>query len=123
MLVKIYGNNPKKLLNKIKLNKEIKINVLPLCPVGPNKVLNSLWRVIKILFQIIWYRDGINQKEQGINKRPIKVLNQFNDRLKIVVEGSNTENKLVIIFNLKSLMKIYYPVEEIQEFLVVYYNS
>jgi len=42
VLVKIYGNNPKKLLNRINLNKEIKIKVLPLCPVGPNRVLNSL---------------------------------------------------------------------------------
>lgn len=69
---------------------------------GPNKVLNSLWRVNKILFQIIWYREGINQKEQGIKSNPIKVLNQFKDKLKIVVEGSKTENKFVIIFNLKS---------------------
>lgn len=43
----------------------------------------------------------MNQKEHGINNNPINVLNQFNDKLKIVVEGSNTENKLVIIFNLK----------------------
>lgn len=30
VLVKIYGNNPKKLLKKIKKNNEIKINVDPL---------------------------------------------------------------------------------------------
>jgi hypothetical protein len=103
VLVKIYGNKPKKLLYKINLNKEIKIKVLPLWPVEPSKVLNSLCRVNKILFQIMWYRDGINQKEQGINNNPKNVLNQFNDKLKIVVEGSNTENKLVIIFNLRNL--------------------
>lgn len=61
VLVKIYGNNPRKLLNKIIENKEININVLPLCPVVPNKVLNSLWRVNKILFQIILWREGIIQ--------------------------------------------------------------
>lgn len=30
VLVKIYGNNPKKLLNKIKVNREINIKVVPL---------------------------------------------------------------------------------------------
>lgn len=99
VLVKIYGNNPKKLLYRIRLNKEIKINELPLWPVGPKRVLNSLWRVSIILFQIMWYREGINQKEHGINNKPKNVLSQFNDNLKIVVEGSKTENKLVIIFN------------------------
>jgi hypothetical protein len=44
---------------------------------------------------------GINQKEAGINKRPKKVLNQFKERFKIVVLGSNTEKRFVIIFNLK----------------------
>jgi hypothetical protein len=58
-----------------------------------------LYKVNKILFQIILIRDGKAQKEYGINKRPINVLNQFNDKLKIFVEGSKTENKLVIIFN------------------------
>jgi hypothetical protein len=40
--VKIYGNNPIKLLNKIIENNEIKINVVPLCPVVPKSILNSL---------------------------------------------------------------------------------
>jgi hypothetical protein len=71
---------------------------------GPNKVLNSLNKVIKIVFHKILIREGINQYEYGININPINVLNQFNEKLKIVVEGSKTENKLVIIFNLK----IYY---------------
>lgn len=100
VLVKIYGNNPKKLLNIINANKETNINVLPLCPFGPNNVLNSLWRVKRILFQIIWNRLGISQNMEGIIKRPKKVLSQFKDKFKIVVEGSNTENKFVIIFNL-----------------------
>jgi hypothetical protein len=41
VLVKIYGNNPKKLLNKIIENNEIKIKEHPLSLLGPNKVLNS----------------------------------------------------------------------------------
>lgn len=100
VLVKIYGNKPKKLLNIIKEKREINIKVLPLWPLGPNKVLNSLWRVIKIEFQIIWNRFGISQYIEGIIKSPKNVLDQFKDKFKIVVDGSNTENRLVIIFNL-----------------------
>lgn len=99
VLVKIYGNNPIKLLNIINENKEIKIKVLPLWELGPSKGLNSLCKVSKILFQIILYREGISQYKEGINKSPTIVDNQFNDKLKILEEGSNTENKLVIIFN------------------------
>lgn len=84
------------------------MKVLPLCPVGPKRVLNSLCKVKRILFQIIWYREGINQKEHGINNKPKKVLNQFRESLKIVVEGSKTENKFVIIFNLMKLLKFYF---------------
>lgn len=61
VLVKIYGNNPMKLLNKIIENKETNKKVEPLAPIGPKSVLNSLWSVNKILFQKIWYRDGISQ--------------------------------------------------------------
>jgi len=42
VLVKIYGKRPKKLLNKIRVNKEINMKVVPLYLVGPNKVLNSI---------------------------------------------------------------------------------
>lgn len=89
-----------KLLNIIIPNIEIKIKVVPWAPVSPIKTLNSLCNVWVILFQIIKYRDGINQYIEGINNSPIKVLNQFNDKLKILVDGSKTENKFVIIFNL-----------------------
>ena len=99
VLVKIYGNRPKKLLNKIIENRDTKMNVLPLWFESFNRVLNSLWRVNKILFQIMLYRDGIIQYIDGIISNPINVLSQFNERLKILEEGSNTENKLVIIFS------------------------
>lgn len=89
-----------KLLNIIIVNSEIKINVLPLCWVGPSRVLNSLCRVSIILFHIMMCREGINQNMGGISIRPIKVLVQFRDVLKILDEGSNTENRLVIIFRL-----------------------
>jgi hypothetical protein len=77
----------------------MKIKELPLCPVGPNKVLNSLCKVSRTKFQRNWNRVGISQKEAGINNNPRKVLNQFRDKFKIVVLGSNTEKRLVIIFN------------------------
>ena len=99
-LVKIYGNKPKKLLNKIIANKLIKIKVLPLNPLFPNSVLNSLCSVIIIIFHKNINREGINQNDTGIIKNPINVLNQFNENEKIEVDGSNTENKFIIIFNL-----------------------
>jgi hypothetical protein len=41
VLVKIYGNSPKKLFIKINLKREINIKVVPLNLDVPNKVLNS----------------------------------------------------------------------------------
>jgi hypothetical protein len=70
--------------------------------VGPKRVLNSLCRVNKILFQIKEYRDGINQNAVGIKVKPRIVLIQLRDKFITLVEGSNTENKFVIIFNLKN---------------------
>lgn len=40
---------------------------------------------------------GINQNDEGINININKVDNQLIDKLKLA-EGSNIENKLVIIF-------------------------
>jgi len=59
-----------------------------------------LWRVKKILFQKMLNREGSNQKIIGKNKIPRKELNQFRERLKILVEGSKIENKFIIIFKL-----------------------
>jgi hypothetical protein len=61
--VKIYGNSPKKLLNKIKENNEIKIKELPFIPEGPKSVLNSRYKIIRVLFHIILIRVGITQNE------------------------------------------------------------
>lgn len=77
-------------------NREIKINVLPLIFV-PNKILNSLCKIIIILIHKKFHRDGISQYIEGINNNPRKVLSQFNE--KIFVEGSKELNKFVIIFN------------------------
>lgn len=99
VLVKIYGNNPKKLLNKINLNKEINIKVVPLKLEIPNSVLNSLWRIINILFQNKKIREGINQNSKGKKRIPKIVLIQFKDKFKIFVDGSKIENKFIIIFS------------------------
>lgn len=107
VLVKIYGNSPKKLLNKIIENKEININVLPLKG-ELIKILNSKWRVLIILNHINEYREGIIQNIDGININPKKVLIQFKERLNIVVEGSNTLNRLVIIFMKSCFYNLYH---------------
>lgn len=101
VLVKIYGNKPIKLLNKINEKREIKMKVIPFILDGPSNVLNSLWRLMIKEFHKILIREGSIQKEYGIIKIPINVLSQFKDKFNRVVEGSNIENKLVIIFSLK----------------------
>lgn len=102
VLVKMYGNRPIKLLNNIIIKIEIKINVVPLNDLGPNNVLNSLWRVKFILFHIMLIRDDVNQNIEGIINNPINVLVQFNEILKILVDGSKVENRFVIIFKFDS---------------------
>ena len=54
-----------------------------------------------MLFHKIKWRDGINHIE-GINNMPRNVLNKLNDILLILVDGSKTENKLVLIFSLRT---------------------
>lgn len=96
VLVKIYGNNPKKLLIKINENKEININVLPLI-FELTKILNSLWRVEEIKIHNILNRDGIIQYIGVKNIKINKALNQFKLKEKIL-DGSKDENKFAIIF-------------------------
>lgn len=50
---------------------------------------------------------GSNQNINGIKMNNRKVLNQFKDKFIIVVEGSKTENKLVIIFRLLIFYFVY----------------
>lgn len=99
VLVKTYGNNPRKLLNTIKVNNEMNTNVLPFTELLPIRVLNSRCRVTIILFHRKENRDGINQNDAGININPRVVLSQLKEVLNDV-EGSNDENRLVIIFSL-----------------------
>lgn len=87
------------------MKSEINIKVVPLKLWIPINILNSLWRVLKILFQKTIIRDGKNQKIIGKNKIPKNELIQFKDKLKIFVEGSKIEKRFIIIFNSKNFVK------------------
>jgi predicted sulfurtransferase len=82
----------------MKVNKEINIKVVPLKLLTPIKILNSLCNVKKIFCQKIIFREGINQKVNGKNKIPKRVLNQLKEIDRMFVEGSKIENKFIIIF-------------------------
>ena len=83
------------------MNKLINKNVLPLKALFPKRFLNSLCKVNKIIFHKNENREGISQKLKGKIINPINVLSQFKEKWKIEEEGSKTENKFIIIFNLK----------------------
>jgi len=98
VLVKIIGNSPKKLLSIINKNIEEKIIIDLLLNLLFKIILNSLYKLFKILINLILILLEIIQNGKGnINNKEI-VLNQFIDKSKILVVGSNEENKLVIIF-------------------------
>ena len=98
--VKMYGISPKKLLNKIKENKEVKRTVVFIWE-GVNKALNSVWMASMILFQSKAHREGISQYLKGINNKPKNVESQLRERVVSDEEGSKTENKFAIIFKSK----------------------
>jgi len=86
-------------LKTISLNKDTNIIVILECW-GPNKVLNSEWSVVQIFDHIRLHREGIAQNNDGINSIPRKVESQFKERDNTLEVGSNTENRLVIIFKI-----------------------
>lgn len=97
--VKIYGNKPKKLLNKINKNKAINMKDLPWNADGPNSSLNSECNFEVIELNNVIYLLLINQYD-GIKNI---IINDILIQLKgsnNLVAGSKTENKLVIIFSL-----------------------
>lgn len=92
--VKIYGKSPIRLLYKININiltKIIEGSIFFICKTISN--INFLLIIININ-NILF---GVFQKLRGMVNIS-SILSQFID--KIPVAGSNTENKLVIIFNL-----------------------
>jgi hypothetical protein len=94
VLVNTYGIKPIVLLNMIRSKRGIRILFSDF--VFDNKI-NSLFRVLvkdkkeKIL------RLGINQYIYGIINNPRDVLIQFRLRVIIDLDGSNTENRFVIM--------------------------
>ena len=79
------------------LKRETNIIVMLEC-CEESRALNSKCKVEEILDHASDHRDGIAQKRQGINNRPKKVESQFKGKFIIAEAGSNTENRLVIIF-------------------------
>lgn len=77
--------------------REKKINIFILLN-GFKIGFNSVVIIFIKKFHNIMYRLGEIQYIMGINKIPIIEANQFNWRLSKWEEGSNVENKFVIIF-------------------------
>jgi hypothetical protein len=95
VLVKIYGNSPRKLFIRIIMNSEVRINEFPFL-----KIVFISWCSLFISkVTVIPFRDGINQILVGISSKPIAVLVQFSGNLLISVVGSKIENKFLITFN------------------------
>lgn len=99
--VKIYGNNPIRLLIRIKVNKLIKI--IKFLREYLMIILNSLIKNLKIIFHIIINRDGMSQYWYGKIKIIRNILSQFSENF-ILVEGSKIENKFIIMFNFIDLI-------------------
>lgn len=98
VLVKIYGNSPMKLLDRIKKNTPKMRIDLPGAPWGPSRVLISLW--IVLFTELINRLTGLGTTQKIGNKIRTRerlliqfVVNTIDD------EGSNTENRLFIIFS------------------------
>lgn len=91
--VKIYGNNPKKLLNKTSVNREFikNENIVLFLRV----LLVSLMKWELIIFILIPNLLFIIKKIDGIKRMKSKEETQFRDSND--VDGSNDENRFVII--------------------------
>jgi len=101
VLVKMYGNSPRKLFIRIMRNRDARINEFPLFSFPFLKIVFISWCNLFISsLTIILFREGINQILVGINSSPIAVLVQFSGRLLISVVGSKIENRFLITFNL-----------------------
>ena len=101
VLVKMYGNNPRKLFVRIIRNSDVRMNEFPLFSFPFLRIVFISWcnLFIKSL-TIILFREGISQILDEINKSPVAVLVQFSGKLLISVVGSKIENKFLITFSL-----------------------
>jgi Zn finger protein HypA/HybF involved in hydrogenase expression len=95
--VKIYGDRPKELLNAMNNKRLVNIRVVFLKIGWLRRIVNSLLIFFLIKWNRVSCREMKNQKRQGIIMIGKIILNQLRFIFKILVEGSNVENKLVII--------------------------
>jgi hypothetical protein len=78
VLVKMYGNNPRKLFARINRNNDVRMNEFPLFSFPFLKIVFISWCSLFINSVIIMlFRDGINQTLVGISNRSIAVLVQW----------------------------------------------
>jgi hypothetical protein len=84
------------------------IRELPGKAVDPKRVLISWWRIILILLIKIVLRLGTNQNIGDIKNTSDVVLIQFGNR-EIEEAGSNTENRLFIIFKKRGCLIVQLP--------------
>jgi hypothetical protein len=100
VLVKMYGNSPKKLFIRIIVKREMKMNEFPLFffPL-PRIVFISLCSLFNSRFVAMLFRDGMSHILVEMMRIPMIVLVQFIGILMFSVVGSKIENRLVIIFN------------------------
>ena len=96
VLVKIYGNNPRKLFLRIISNSDVRMNEFILFSFHFLRIVFISWCSLFISnLTILLYREVINQTIDGISKNKITVLVQFSGRLLISVDGSKIENKFL----------------------------
>jgi len=101
VLVKMYGNSPRKLFAKIIKNSDVRINEFPLFSFPLLRIVFISWCNLFISrVTIMLFRDGTNQILVGIRRSPIAVLVQFSGRVPISVVGSKIENRFLITFSL-----------------------
>lgn len=97
VLVKIYGNKPKKLFITINKKRARKLNVLPLKEDGPKRVLNSECRRVRMFLTINLTRLGTAHITGIIIIKMVILLSQLEEEF-IEEAGSKTEKRFVIIF-------------------------
>ena len=91
--------SPKKLENRIKKNRLIKIKIVPGNTNNPNTALSSSYTNIMIFLTVLIIWESINQYIWGIKNMQILAEIQLKGRfiIKILVFGSNDEKRFVIL--------------------------
>jgi hypothetical protein len=100
VLLKMYGNRPKKLFVKIMRNSDVRMNEFSLFSFPFLRSVFISWCSLFInKLTIILFHDGINQILVEISRSLMVVLVQFNGRVLISVVGSKIEYKFLVTFS------------------------